>query len=95
MPDFSATDFDGKPISLRDYRGKVVLLDFWAVWNSFCIGDVLRVKKIYDTYKDQGFDIIGVSLDTDETKLRNYLRKMTSLGGRFTAKNGRVRLPTV
>ncbi len=74
-PNFSATDLDGKLISLRDYRGKVVLLDFWAVWNGFCIGDILRVKKIYDTYKDQGFDIIGVSLDTDETKLRNYLEE--------------------
>ena len=75
VPDFSATDLDGKPISLQQYRGKVVLLDFWAVWNGFCIGDILRVKKIYDTYKDQGFDIIGVSLDTDETKLRNYLEE--------------------
>ena len=74
-PDFSATDLDGKPISLCDYLGKVVLLDFWAVWNGFCIGEMLRVKKIYDTYKDQGFEIIGVSLDTDETKLRNYLQE--------------------
>ena len=74
-PDFSTTDLDGNPISLQQYRGKVVLLDFWAVWNGFCIGEVLRVKKIYDTYKDQGFDIIGVSLDTDETKLRNYLKE--------------------
>ena len=75
VPDFSATDLDGKPISLQQYRGKVVLLDFWAVWSGFCIGDILKVKKIYDTYKDQGFDIIGVSLDTDETKLRNYLEE--------------------
>ena len=73
VPDFSATDLDSKPISLQQYRGKVVLLDFWAVWNSFCIGDILNVKKIYDTYKDQGFEVIGVSLDTDETKLRNFL----------------------
>ena len=75
VPDFYATDLDGKPISLQQYRGKVVLLDFWAVWNSFCIGDILNVKKIYDTYKDQGFAVIGVSLDTDETKLRNYLKE--------------------
>ena len=75
VPDFSATDLDGKPISLQQYRGKVVLLDFWAAWNGFCIGDILNIKKIYDTYKDQGFDVIGVSLDTDETKLRNFLKK--------------------
>ena len=73
VPDFSATDLDGKSISLQQYRGKIVLLDFWAVWNGFCIGDILNLKRIYDTYKDRGFDIIGVSLDTDETKLRNYL----------------------
>ena len=74
-PGFSATDLEGNPISLRDYRGKVVLLDFWAVWNGFCTGEVLRIKQIYDTYKDQGFEIIGVSLDTDEAKLRNYLKE--------------------
>ena len=75
VPDFSATDLDGNPISLQQYRGKVVLLDFWAVWNGFCIGDMLNVKKVYDTYKDREFDIIGVSLDTDEAKLRDYLQK--------------------
>lgn len=75
VPDFSATDLDGKLISLQQYRGKVVLLDFWAVWHSFCIGDILNLKRIYDTYKDRGFDIIGVSLDTDETKLCNYLKE--------------------
>ena len=75
VPDFSATDLDGKPISLQQYRGKVVLLDFWAVWNGFCISDILNVKKIYDTYKNEGFEVIGVSLDTDETKLRNYLKE--------------------
>ena len=51
------------------------MLDFWAVWNSFCISDILNVKKIYDTYKDQGFEVIGVNLDTDETKLRDYLEE--------------------
>ena len=74
VPDFSATDLDGKPISLQQYRGKVVLLDFWAVWCPPCIVEMPNVKKVYDTYKDQGFDIIGVSLDTDETRLRNYLK---------------------
>ena len=75
VPNFSATDLDGKPISLQDYRGKVVLLDFWAVWCGPCLTEIPNVKRVYDTYKDQGFDIIGVSLDTDETRLRNYLKK--------------------
>ena len=75
VPDFSATDLDGKSISLQQYRGKVVLLDFWAVWYGPCIGEMPNIKRVYDTYKDRGFDVIGVSLDTDETRLRNYLKK--------------------
>ncbi len=75
VPNFSATDLDGKPISLQQYRGKVVLLDFWAVWCGPCLTEIPNVKRVYDTYKDKGFDIIGVSLDTDETRLRNYLKK--------------------
>ena len=75
VPDFSATDLDGKPISLRDYRGKVVLLDFWAVWCGFCTLEMPNVKRVYDTYKDQGFDVIGVSLDDEEVELRDYLKK--------------------
>ena len=74
VPDFTDIDLDGKPISLQQYRGKVILLDFWAVWCPPCIVEMPNVKRVYDTYKDQGFDIIGVSLDTDETRLRNYLK---------------------
>ena len=75
VPDFSATDLAGNPISLEQYRGKVVLLDFWAVWCGPCIAEMPNVKKVYDTYKDEGFDIIGISLDTDEESLRTYLKE--------------------
>ena len=75
VPGFSATDLDGKPISLEQYRGRVVLLDFWAVWCAPCIAEMPNVKKVYDTYKDEGFDIIGISLDFDEKRLRDYLKE--------------------
>ncbi len=75
VSDFSATDLDGKPISLQQYRGKVVLLDFWGVWCGFCINEMPNLKRVYNTYRDQGFDIIGVSLDDEETLLRNYIQE--------------------
>ena len=75
VPDFSATDLDGNPISLEQYRGKVVLLDFWAVWCAPCIAEMPKIKKVYDTYKNEGFDIIGISLDFDEKRLRDYLKE--------------------
>ncbi|RKU12021.1 hypothetical protein C6503_18040 [Candidatus Poribacteria bacterium] len=75
LPDFSETDLDGKPISLQDYRGKVVLLDFWAVWCGFCILEIPNIKRVYATYKDQGFDVIGINLDADEAELQDYLKK--------------------
>ena len=75
VPDFSATDLDGNPISLQDYRGKVVLLDFWGVWCGFCIDEMPNLKRVHATYKDQGFDIIGVSLDDEESALRDYIKE--------------------
>jgi tetratricopeptide (TPR) repeat protein/peroxiredoxin len=74
VPDFSATDLDGKPISLKDYRGKVVLLDFWAVWCRPCTSEMPNVKRIYEKFNDSGFEIIGISLDTDESRLRAYIK---------------------
>lgn len=74
-PDFSSTDINGNPISLKEYRRKVVLLDFWATWCGPCIGEMPNVKKIYDTYKDMGFVVIGISLDNDAAEVRDFLKE--------------------
>lgn len=76
LPDFPPTvDLEGKPISLADYRGKVLLLDFWAVWCGPCIGEMPNVKEVYEKYHDRGFDVIGISLDTDEAVLREFIKE--------------------
>ena len=77
LPDFSegTVDLDGQPIALTDYRDKVVLLDFWAVSCGPCIGEIPNIKKVYEKCHDKGFDVIGVSLDKDETVLREFTKK--------------------
>lgn len=75
VPDFSTTDLDGKPISLQQYRGKVVLLEFWGAWCGFCNQELPNIKKVYNSYRDQGFDIIGVSLDDEAAVLREYIKE--------------------
>ncbi|MEL6864507.1 MAG: TlpA disulfide reductase family protein [Bacteroidota bacterium] len=62
-PDFTLNTPQGEAMSLSDLRGKVVLVDFWASWCGPCRKENPNVKRLYDRYKDKGFDIIGVSLD--------------------------------
>ena len=74
-PDFSAIDLNGDSIALHDYRGKVILLNFWATWYGPSLLEIPNLKKVYDTHKDEGFDIIGISLDYDEPKLRDHIKE--------------------
>jgi peroxiredoxin len=70
---FSAKTHDGKRISLDDYKGKVVLLDFWASWCNPCRAEMPNVKKVYKEYRDKGFEIIGISLDDKEANFKRYM----------------------
>ncbi len=61
--EFAFTALDGRQIDLKQLRGKVVLIDFWATWCGPCMLEMPNVKKVYAAYHDQGFEIIGVSCD--------------------------------
>lgn len=63
---FNATDIEGKPLSLADFRGQYVLLDFWASWCIPCREGNPHLKMLYNKYKSKGFEIIGISDDDSE-----------------------------
>jgi peroxiredoxin len=74
LPDFEAKDLDGKPLSIASRKGKVVLLDFWATWCGPCVAELPNVLKTYEKYHDKGFEIIGISLDSDKEKLTSFIK---------------------
>ena len=75
FPDFEAKDLDGKPLSVAQDRGKVVLIDFWATWCGPCVHELPNVLKVYQEHHAKGFDIIGVSLDSDKDKLTSFIKE--------------------
>lgn len=74
FPDFEEKDMAGNPLSLAKYKGKVVLLDFWATWCGPCVAELPNVIKAYEKHHAKGFEIIGISLDQDEQKLKDFIK---------------------
>lgn len=74
-PDFTQSDVNGKPISLSDFKGKYVLVEFWASWCAPCRAESPNLIKQYATFKDKGFEILGVSVDHDKAKWLEAIKK--------------------
>jgi peroxiredoxin len=64
-PDFVLTDADGRKVKLSDYKGKVVLLNFWATWCGPCKLEIPWFVEFEKAYKDKGFAVLGVSMDDE------------------------------
>jgi len=73
FPDFQVNDSDGKPLSLDQFKNKVVLIDFWATWCPPCVDEMPNIVKAYTKYHNQGFEIIGVSLDQNESRFLKFI----------------------
>ncbi len=74
-PNFSLLDLTGQRVELSSYRGKVVLLDFWATWCDPCRDEIPLFVELQDRYRDQGLEIIGVSMDDGPEPVREFSRR--------------------
>jgi thiol-disulfide isomerase/thioredoxin len=103
FPDFNEKDLDGNPLSIANYKGKVLLLDFWATWCGPCRAELPNVLKIHQKHHANGFEIIGISLDQDRAKLLEFAKqqKMTwpqyfdglGWGNKLAGKYGIMSIP--
>ena len=74
-PDFSLPNMTGQQLKLSDYRGKVVLLDFWATWCGPCREEIPHFVELQKKLGDRGFQIIGVSMDDGPEPVRDFYRQ--------------------
>lgn len=88
-PDFTFPDIDGNEVSLSSFRGKYVLIDFWASWCGPCREESPNVQKQYQLYKDKGFEVVSVSIDKKEDAWRKAVKEDNIKGTLLLAKDSK------
>lgn len=73
--DFTLDLLSGGKFTLSKQKGKVVLIDFWATWCPPCVKGIPHIKEFYEEYKGKGFEILGISLDSDREAVEEYVKK--------------------
>jgi peroxiredoxin len=76
MPTFGLRDTAGREVSSAEYRGKVVLLDFWATWCAPCRREMPGYEGLYLRYKDRGFAVVGIAADSDARVVSRFAKKL-------------------
>src|SRR4026209_1398740 len=74
-PDFTLPDPSGKKLSLKDYRGKVVFLAFWATWCEYCREEVPAMETLYRDYKGKGLEIVAVNIKDKRDDALAFIKK--------------------
>lgn len=75
-PDFTIKDLSGRMVALSSFRGKPILLNFWATWCPYCREERPQLDFLHERYKDKGLVIIAVSIDRSVAKVKRYLEKI-------------------
>ncbi len=75
-PDFDLIDLDGKAVKLSDYRGRAVLVNFWATWCGPCEAEMPLLQDRYTTYHGSGLEILAVNIGEDEATIRPYVEDL-------------------
>jgi len=90
-PDFSLVDVNGKVVTLKQFRGKVVFLDFWAPWCDPCREELPALDALYKKYSNDGLEIIGIDIDSSEKLLTEFLQKVPVMFTVLIDKKGVIR----
>jgi thiol-disulfide isomerase/thioredoxin len=70
----SLVDLEGKPIDMKRYEGKVVLVDFWASWCGPCIQEIPNIEKVFELKNKDGFEVIGINLDEEQANIEAFFK---------------------